>query len=196
MVHTLGLLSVALDNDTTGEPTGNIKLTLNSDPDQNKTYQLGSATEGKITIWDDDAPELSISAIESAITEGENVSAEFLISAKASANKMVTIRFGLGKRGNFFEDADTTRTVMLDFRNGAKIATLRIPIVDNDNIEADGEIRVAFINDNANPWTYYSAPSPDNIATIAIVDDDSLPEISISQQIMEKLLKVLGRHNL
>ena len=174
-----GLLSVALDNDTTGEPTGNIKLTLNTDPVLDKTYQLGSVTEGKITIWDDDAPELSISAVESAITEGENISAEFLISAKASANKMVTIRFGLGKRGNFFEDAETTKTMMLDFSNGAKTATLRIPIVDNDNIEANGEIRAAFINDNSNPWTYYIAPSPDNIATIAIVDDDSLPEISI-----------------
>ena len=54
-----GELAVAVDNDDVGEATGTIKLTIHEN--QAKTYQLGSVTEGTITVWDDDAPELSIS---------------------------------------------------------------------------------------------------------------------------------------
>ena len=66
-----GLLPVTLDNDTTGEATGDIKLVLNPDSDSVPTYRLGSSTEGVITIWDDDAPELKITANSQVLTEGE-----------------------------------------------------------------------------------------------------------------------------
>ena len=176
-----GLLSVALDNDTTGEPTGNIKLTLNTDPDLNKTYQLGSATEGKVTIWDDDAPELNVSAIESAITEGDNVSAEFLISAMASANRIITVRYSIKKRntGNFFNDDGSIKKTNLDFRNGVKSTTFSIPIVNDEIPEPSNVATFVLIPDDAPLKTYYIGPPPNNSSEVTIVDDDSLPVVSI-----------------
>ena len=70
-----GEFSVSLNNDTTGEPTGSIKLTLNPDPNLIKSYQLGSNTEGIITILDDDAPELKITA-GNPVTENNNVACD------------------------------------------------------------------------------------------------------------------------
>ena len=54
-----GEFEVTLDDDLVGEATGEIKLTLNQMPID---YRLGSTTEGNITILDDDAPELEITA--------------------------------------------------------------------------------------------------------------------------------------
>ena len=71
-----GLLAVPLDDDLIGEMTGDIKLTLNA---KSTGYHLGSTTEGVITIWDDDAPELKIS-IGNPITEADNLTADFVIS--------------------------------------------------------------------------------------------------------------------
>ena len=72
----IGELEVTLDNDSVGEATGEIKLTLNADPDSAKTYQLGTTTDGVITILDDDAPELKISGVGERIIEADNVVAE------------------------------------------------------------------------------------------------------------------------
>ena len=63
-----GELAVAVDNDDVGEATGSIKLTIHEN--QAKTYQLGRVTEGTITVWDDDAPELSISG-RNSVVEGD-----------------------------------------------------------------------------------------------------------------------------
>ena len=58
-----GTLEVALDDDDDGEPTGDIMVTLNTDPDPIDEYRLGSDLTGVITVLDDNAPELSISAV-------------------------------------------------------------------------------------------------------------------------------------
>ena len=57
-----GVLAVMLDDDEIGEATADIQVTLNPDPNPAKTYRLGATTNGGMTILDDDAPELSISA--------------------------------------------------------------------------------------------------------------------------------------
>ena len=82
-----GILEVTLDDDDDGEVTGDIKVTLNASP---FVYRLSSATEGVITIWDDDAPELEIMA-GTPITEAMGVTANFAISAEVSPNDMVLI---------------------------------------------------------------------------------------------------------
>ena len=48
-----------------------IKLTLNADTASPVTYQLGTSTEGKIKIFDDDAPELKITAVNSVVNEAD-----------------------------------------------------------------------------------------------------------------------------
>ena len=125
-----GTLSVTLDNDEIGEPTGDIKLTLNP-TDSTSDYQLGSTTEGVITIWDNDAPELKITASTPLITEAQGVSADFLISAEVSANDMVTVIYDLVETQDFITTEGTDLTANLDFRNGVKQVTLPIAITND-----------------------------------------------------------------
>ena len=180
-----GLLSVALDNDTTGEPTGNIKLTLNTDPKLEKSYQLGSTIEGNIFIWDDDAPELSISASKPEVTEGEKVFANFVVSAKASANSMVTVRYGLSEgisiMKNFIDDDGSIKMANLDFTNGIKTAILPIMIANDNLSEPDGIVTIILVNERfGSPKTYYLAADPNHTAQVQVFDDDGrLPTISL-----------------
>ena len=69
-----GVLSLTLDNDDDGEVTGDIRLRLNANPAR---YRLSTATEGLITVWDDDAPELDIKALTPTITEADRAHGQF-----------------------------------------------------------------------------------------------------------------------
>ena len=70
-------LSVPIHDDNIGERTGQIQVELLSDDADSQTYQV--ATDGAqtvmATIWDDDAPELKITA-GSRVTEGPSVNAK------------------------------------------------------------------------------------------------------------------------
>ena len=173
-----GVYSVTLDNDNNGEASGDIKLTLNSDSAETTTYQLGTTTEGVITILDDDAPELSISA-GSPVTEAQNVTADFTISAAVSPNDYITIRYDLAESHDFISNEGTGKLTRIDFRNDAKDATLSIPIANDTKVEENGTITVTLTADNANPITYNVATSPDNEAEVSVSDDD-IPEILMS----------------
>ena len=174
-------LPVTLDDDKTGEPTGDIKLILNSDPNTANTYQLGETTEGVITILDDDAPELRITA-GSSVTEGESDFVEFTIFAKVSPNKPVTIYYDLAESGDVINDeisAGRGITAELDF-TGKTEAILPISIESDNLDEENGFITVTLVKDDASPITYTVAPSPDESAEVEVIDDDGLPQITIS----------------
>ena len=176
-----GEIEVTLDDDKTGEPTGDIKLILNSDPNSANTYQLGETTEGVITILDDDAPELSITA-GSSVTEGESDFVEFTIFTKVSPNKPVTIYYDLAESGDVINDEISTgrgKTAELDFTNGSTEATLPIAIVDDDTDEVNSTITVTLIEDIA-PISYTVHPSPNDSEDIEVIDDDDTPQIIIS----------------
>ena len=170
-----GELSVNLHNDLIREATGNIKLRLNAKP---PTYLLGSSVEGTITVLDDDAPELKVRT-GGPIVEGLNVTADFIISAEISPNKMITLRYDLVESHNFISIEGTGKTEQLDFRNGAKEATLSVNIANDNAREDNGTISVTLLADNADPITYTVAASPNNSAVKTVIDDDSLPTISI-----------------
>ena len=123
-----GELSVPLDNDEIGDITGDITATLNTNP---TTYQLGSTTTGRITVWDDDAPELKVTAGNS-ITEADNISANFVISAEVSPNDFVMVRYTLAESEDFIDNEGADKVAHLDFRNNSKEATLSIPIINDD----------------------------------------------------------------
>ena len=181
-----GELEVTLDNDSISEATGGIKLTLNADPDSAETYQLGTNTEGVLTILDDDAPELNISSANESVNEADNVTADFVISAAVSPNDKIEVRYNLVEVGevinnesqNFSPSED--KSVELDFSNGVTAKTLSIPIANDTVDEENGTITVTLVGDNASPITYTVAPSPNNSARVEVVDDDGLPQIKIS----------------
>ena len=60
------------------------------------TYRLGSITEGTITVWDNNAPELKITA-GSPVTEADNLSASFEISAEVSPDDSITVHYNLAE---------------------------------------------------------------------------------------------------
>ena len=170
-----GQISVPLDVDTIGEPTSDIKLALNTKP---TVYRLGTVSEGIITILDDDAPELKISA-GTTLTESDNLTADFKISAEVSPNKIITVRYDLAETSDFIEDEATGKNESLDFSNQTKEVTLSIPIVSDTEVESNGTITVTLIADNANPIAYTVGAAPNNSAVVNVVDDDSLPLIEI-----------------
>ena len=172
-----GELSIPLDDDEISEMTGDFKLTLNNAPVSIDPYRLGSTTEGTITVWDDDAPELKITA-GNQITEAENVSADFVISAEVSPNQTITVLYNLSESHEFIESEGMGKTANLDFSNNATEATLSIPITSDADVEDDGTITVTLTPDNLDTLTYTLASSPNHTAIVSVVDDD-LPIIVV-----------------
>ena len=144
------------DNDNVGEPSANIKLTLNSSDD----YTLGTQIEGVMKIWDDDAPELKVSAGDT-ILEAAGATANFTISSKASPNRSVVVYADLVETGDFIAVEGINRSYTLDFTTGKKEATVSIPIINNSYPESDGTITLTLKPDSANPPTYMVAADPE-----------------------------------
>ena len=179
-----GELLVALDNDTNGEATGEIKLTLNVDPKPSRTYRLSSATEGTITILDDDAPELEIEGVES-VTEAENVEATFRVSANVSPNEHVRIYYTVSEvsedngSGDFLSETEEgIKNRELDFRSDATSVSFTIPIVSDAISENNSTISVQLTADQNSSGLTYTVGSP-NVGEVGVVDDDTLPIVSI-----------------
>ena len=170
-----GELSVVIENDRIGEATGDIKLTLNTKP---IVYRLSSATEGVLTIFDDDAPELQITA-GNPITETTNVSANFMISAEVSPNKMINLRYNLLESHNFIDNEGNGKTASLNFSNNVKEVMLPIPITNDNTQEDNGFVQIALVADDSNPITYTVPVHPNNLGAVTIYDDDSPPTITV-----------------
>ena len=86
--------SVAIDNDTNADPTGKIKITLDNDPATIDTYTVatGDDASAEATIWDDDAPELTILA-GNAVTEGTDANASFRVIANVLPSSPLSIQY-------------------------------------------------------------------------------------------------------
>ena len=181
----LGTLSVPIHNDAVGEGTGAIAVTLLADDSTTaETYFVVSdeSNSAEATIWDDDAPELIIEGLH-AITEAPNQTADFKVTARVSPDKRLELFYTVSQpssgNGNFVETIGPDQA-MLDFRNNSSSDTLSIPIVSDLFIEDDGVIRVVLTSDSADPITYTVADSPADVAEVTVIDDDSLPYISIT----------------
>ena len=96
-------LEVDIHDDNVKESTGQIKVTLLSDTEDPATYLVASnGTQEAIgTIYDDDAPELSITTKTPNVTESSSTTAEFTISTEVSPNKSLTIIYDLEETGDF-----------------------------------------------------------------------------------------------
>ena len=181
-----GVLAVMLDDDEIGEATADIQVTLNSDPNPAKTYRLGTTTNGGMTIFDDDAPELSISA-GTPVTEGDNVQVTFMILAKVlPENATVAIDYtpeSVDYLATVVSGKEVTNYLLVFKGDGPYIATLPILVDDDTQKEEKGSIKVTL-----NPKTpdstgsfpgYTIASAPNNEASIDVYDDDGLPIIMI-----------------
>ena len=189
-------IMIALDNDTVGEVTGEIMVTINvdpastdSDPGTFAKYQVGNKDSATTRIWDDDAPELKISG-GATVTEGDNVMAMFTVSSMieppidSSTTRDIDIDY-TPVSANFLAAGESTVKVeahTLTFTGTEAPYTATLPIaVDNDQVEeASGPITVTL-----NPKTdltaagYTVASAPENSASVTVRDDESLPLLAI-----------------
>ena len=176
--------AVEIDDDSSGEATGNIKVTLNDDPATISTYTVstGDDKSAEATIWDDDAPELSIVA-GPAVTEGDDVKATFkVISNVLPSTNSIPIQYtptsatyiaGSGtpvtaNPGVSFDKNDTT---------GKYEGTIEVDIVNDNTYEPDGSVSVTLNGES--PATNYYVVSPES-ASVAVSDDDPIPTISVA----------------
>ena len=168
-----GVLALTLDDDLIGEVTGDIRLRLNANPAR---YRLSTVTEGVITVWDDDAPELDIKALTPTITEADGVMANFEISAEVSPNEQVTVRYNLEDSHDFISNEGTELEAVLDFRggtNGITEVTLPIAITSDTIGEENGTITLTLVEEETPATSYTVTPSPNSSAVINVIDDDA-----------------------
>ena len=86
--------AVELDDDSTAEPTGKVTVTLNDDPASVQTYivSTGDDKTAEATIWDDDAPELTIVAGPD-VTEGNEDNVTFTIIANVRPRVDLAVKY-------------------------------------------------------------------------------------------------------
>ena len=169
--------------DDVGERTGRIRVELLPDDAAAHTYRI--ATDGTqivtATIWDDDAPELKIVG-DGPVTEGAVTNASFTISSAVVVTSL-TINY-TPESANFIETGSGTPTSTpsaLIFTTDAPYTTkLLIPVHNDDQADPAGSIRVTLNEEDPAAATYTVASSPDNTATVAVTDDESLPLITIA----------------
>ena len=183
-----GKLPIALQIDDDGEATGNIKLTLNVDPDPAKTYQLGTTTEGVITILDDDAPELEIRPVVDAVTEAIGAEARFRVSARVSPNEPVTIQYNVmevvtnpGDLGLIASGEEGNKSKELDFSSNETSVEFAIPLMSDATSEDNSTLIVQMRDDTDQTPSGLTYTRSGTVfeANVQLVDDDSLPVISI-----------------
>ena len=179
-----GSITVDLDNDSVAEATGMIKVALNADsaPAQTYTVIAGDASSVTVTIWDDDAPELTITG-GNKVTESDTVGSP--AQAIFTVHSPVLPNDGLPNSGSlvvnftsvsptFVADTLDNRTRTLNFvhntTDGNYQASLPIDIVSDSDAEVDDKVTVTLSNDSA-PISYYVGTP--NQAEVAVADDDS-----------------------
>ena len=195
-------LSIPLNDDEIGEPTGTILVTLipgiPAQPSSPPPYQVGAGALGNAMarIWDDDAPELKITGGDT-VTEGENVMAMFTISSMiqppvdpTSTTRDIAVDY-TPISANFLaanESGTEVEAYTLTFTGTEAPYTATLPIaVHNDDVaEANGSITVTLNQNDPDGttgsiagYTVAGAPANPSSASVSVRDDDSIPTLTI-----------------
>ena len=189
MVHLLITLAISIHDDEVGENTGQIEVTLLAETALVHTYQINSdgTEDATATIWDDDAPVISIANAPN-ISESANAELRFPLTALASPDSSISIYYTLAEStesgdGNFIiagnEGGGKSQSV--DFSSGSKASYLVIEIDSDDDTEGSSMVTVTLEVQPGNlSDANYNLASPNTPATSTIFDDDSLPILSIT----------------
>ena len=179
-----GEFPVELENDDNGEATGKIQLTLK---ENSAVYLLEpqSETVGKITIWDDDTPELTIIA-GPAVTEGPDAKATFTIVSNVMPKAPIPIQYTATSEG-YIANSETKVTAeppisFVKFDTTGKFeGILEIAVIDDDLREPDGTIQVT-LNSESTPMKYHLDES--NMSqlsgSVMVSDNDPIPTVSVA----------------
>ena len=158
-------LAIELVDDDTDEADGEIVLTLTDTPG---TYRIAGEASARVTVTDNDLPEVSVTA-GPAITEGGTAMFTVRLADAAVTGLTVPLTVNVGT----YQAVDALPTSVV-FATGETEQTLAIELVDDDTDEADGDIALTLTD---TPGTYRIAGAAS--ARIAVTDND-LPEVSVT----------------
>ena len=162
-------------NDSLDEANGSVSVTIQSGTGYEVSTTQSSAS---INILDNEVPPVISIRGGDNIEEGND--AEFIITASHLADNAREVLVTLSETGNFItggtEGDQATRTITLPAKQLE--TSLFVQTDANSDPEADGQLTATLIPPTVE-GEYQIASSPDNSASVIILDDD-LPRISIN----------------
>ena len=114
------------------------------------------------------------------LTEGVDSTANFTITSKVNVTSLTVFYTPTSSDFIQFGSGVKTSSLLTFSGNGPYTATLAIPIHDDTTSESNGPIQVALHEESTPATSYTVAASPNNSASIQVIDDDSLPLLSIT----------------
>ena len=166
---TEGAITIATTEDATDEEDETFTVTL-SDPSPNAELGSGYAATG--TIADDDPlPKLGVANVRVNETVG-GTTAEFTVSLKPASAREVTVEYATSDVNATAGSDYTAATGTLTFAAGDRAATVTVTVADDSEDENEETFTVTL--SQAENAIIESAS-----ATGTIIDNDSLPSISI-----------------
>ena len=168
---TKATVAVAITNDSDNEPDETFEFVVHDDADEGVLAPGSFPLATVITIQDDDAPVLSISAddADSRINEGE--AAAFTVSLSAAQSTPLTVPVTVVETGSVLAANQPNSVVIAASQTSA---ALNIPL-DNDNRdELDSTVTVTI----ALPSADYALGA--STVTLTVADDDDEPSVSVA----------------
>ena len=159
-------LTIATTGDSVDEADGSVTATLNSGTGYTVSSGNGAAT---VAVSDDDdplpaTPEISITA-GAGVTEGGTAS--FTITASPTPASALTVGVTVSQSGDY---GATTGAQTVTIPTGSSY-TLTVSTSDDSTDEADGSVTAS-----VNTGTGYTVSSTAGTATVAVADDDPMPQ--------------------
>ena len=176
--ETVASINIQTEDDNLDEENGRIKVTL----ENGANYVIPSATaigySASMKVLDNENSELTLSADNSAVVEGEVVT--FTISTSPAPAIAIKVLFSVDEDNYDFIQGTT---VPVELTIAAGVGSISRPVRTHDDQvnESDGSI-TARISLVAESTGVYTIPTGKSSITVQVKDNDA-PEISISSQL-------------
>ena len=175
-------LSVDIHDDEEGENTGRILVTLLGPASgQTPTYQVNTdGTENAYaTIWDDDAPVVSIGNATN-VTESSTAELSFPLTALVAISSSIDVYYTLAENpasgdSGFIAGSETGSGLFKSVNfNNTTSGNLVIPIEDDEVVEGDSTVTVTLEAQSGVTLATakYNIATPNDPATATVSDDD------------------------
>ena len=168
-------ISFITHDDDVEEPDGSFTISIIN----STNYTLGSTSSITVNVADNDNPPVISISDAIAVAEGTDTNAVFNIAASNPASEARTINVAVSGATGFIPEDQIPTTVVLE--SNSTVATLNIPIEDDEIDEPDGQINVE-ISSPTNVNDYLVGEM--RAGQVSVTDNDlpatTLPELSVS----------------
>ncbi len=156
--------TVATVSDTVDEANGDVTVTVGT----GTGYTVGSPSEAKVTVNDNDAPAATIAAGTSPVTEGTAASFTVKLSSAAPSGGLTVNLTVADASGSDFVAAADEGAKTLAFAAGDTSKTYEVATVADTTDEATGDVTVTLASGDG-----YTIASPAPSASVTVNDDDA-----------------------